>query len=165
MKIQQLSFALLIIGNFNGSFAMNTDQPTKTSFSTKEQKLPEIMSPAIDMKSWKTTRCVQGRLATKEDISHGSAAFVVDSKNGIAKPIAMSLPACAILKEDDNEIPVILIQAEEIVNGPKIFGAVDVFSGTHTVFSGEDRFEILQKPNELFFSKPTSTLPGKSTRK
>ncbi len=121
-----------------------------SQLSIAQEGMLSIPQP-IDMKFWKITPCIKGRLAKKEEVDKGSAPFSLNTEGRIIIPINMCLPVCAILKKENKEIPVIIIQAEEVAYVQKVFGAIDVFSGAFHVFCDEDKFEILEKPNNLFF--------------
>jgi hypothetical protein len=81
----------------------------------------------IRLEDWRGTPCVQGRVATEDDVKAGKAVFYLDLSQGQrSHPIALNLPRCAVLTEDGATIPVIVIQAEESDNGS---GSVKVFAG------------------------------------
>ena len=101
----------------------------------------------IDMRSWKATPCVFGRLATEQDVKEGRATFYIDGDRATLKPITLSLPACAVLREEKKETPVIVIQAEETPKSKTV--GVRFLGGGNGVCTLEE-LEILPAPDERF---------------
>jgi len=101
----------------------------------------------IDMNHWKATPCVSGRLATERDVKEGRAVFYIEGDETTLKPMALSLPTCAILREEKKETPVIVIQAEETPKS-KTMG-VRFLGGGNGVCTLED-LEILASPDTRF---------------
>lgn len=99
----------------------------------------------IDMKQWRATPAVEGRAATEFDVSAGRAVFAVEGE-----PVAIDLPACAIVREEGvgEPTPVIVIQAERIEDGSVAIGyrLLDGGSGIATL----DDVEFLSEPDERF---------------
>jgi hypothetical protein len=101
----------------------------------------------IDMKSWKATPCVSGRLATEQDVKGGRATFYIEGDRTTLKPIALLLPACAILREEKKETPVIVIQAEETPKSKTV--GVRFLEGGNGVCMLEE-LELLAAPDARF---------------
>lgn len=101
----------------------------------------------IDMRSWKTTLCVSGRIATERDVKEGKATFYIEGDRATLKPIALSLPACAILREEKKETPVIVMQAEETPRSKTV--GVRFLTGGNGVCTLEE-LEILSAPDGRF---------------
>ena len=103
----------------------------------------------IDMKKWKDTPCVSGRLATEQDVKEGRAAFYISGDRSELKPIKISLPACAIQHDSksNKDTPVILIQAEETPT-VKAVGFRFLSGGNGVCTLAE--LEILRSPDERF---------------
>lgn len=101
----------------------------------------------IDMKSWMATPCVSGRLATEQDVKEGRAVFYIEGERSTLKPMVLSLPACAILREEKKETPVIVIQAEETPKSKTI--GIRFLGGGNGVCTLEE-LEILMAPDERF---------------
>ena len=78
----------------------------------------------IAMPTWRETPCVRERTATEDDAKAGRAAFYLAlSERQESRPIDLDLPRCAVLHdENEGDLPVIVIQAEEGNNGS---GAVE----------------------------------------
>ena len=104
----------------------------------------------IDMKSWKSTPCISGRVASETDVKEGRAAFYIEGERSTLKPIPLSLPACAVLHDEKKETPIILIQAEETPKSKTIgFRFLGGGNGVCTL----EELEILKAPDERFHSK------------
>jgi len=101
----------------------------------------------IDMKNWKAIPCVSGRPATEQDVKEGRAAFYITGDQTTLKPILLTLPACAILREGYKETPVIVIQAEETPES-KTVGVRFLGGGNGVCTLGE--LEILAAPDARF---------------
>lgn len=103
------------------------------------------MIEPIDMKTWRQTPCVSGRPATDEDVSAGRAVFAVRGE-----PVALDLPACAIVTEEDigEPTPVIVIQAERLEDGTVAIGYRFLDGGTG--IASLDEIELLSEPDERF---------------
>jgi hypothetical protein len=99
----------------------------------------------IDLKQWRATPAVEGRTATDLDVKAGRAVFAVGGE-----PVALDLPACAIVREEGvgEPTPVIVIQAEHIEDGTVAVGyrLLDGGSGIANL----DDFEFLSEPDERF---------------
>ena len=74
---------------------------------------PELWGP-IDVRNWRLTPSLNGRVATEQDVESGTATFYVSSET--SRPYAIELPAPAIVREEGigEPTPVIVIQAEEL---------------------------------------------------
>ena len=110
----------------------------------------------IRLEDWRGTPCVQGRVATEDDVKAGKAVFYLDLSQGQrSHPIALNLPRCAVLTDEDGAtIPVIVIQAEESDNGS---GSVKVFAGYRPMKGGNgicmlDDLRLLEEPDHRFAS-------------
>ena len=102
----------------------------------------------IKINNWKDTPCIEGRLATEEDVKKGIAVFYIENSDN-AKPIKIDLPLCAIHidQETKKEIPVILIQAEKS-QGQDLIGYRFLNGGNGIALLFE--FKLLKKPNKKF---------------
>ncbi len=69
----------------------------------------------IHSAAWKTVPCVADRVATEQDVKEGRAVFYVSGPPGSVRPMAISLPHCAIWhdREHSRDVPVICVQAEQ----------------------------------------------------
>lgn len=122
-----------------------------------KRKLPRSDSPnlqsrlwgPIDMRKWRETPCVSGRLATEKDVKEGRATFYVSGDPSDSRPLKIPLPACAVHHDTESgkATPVILIQAEET---PKIKAVGYRFlrggNGACTI----SELEILEEPDNRF---------------
>lgn len=104
-----------------------------------------MQSDVIDMKQWRSTPAVEGRVATEFDVNAGRAVFAVDGE-----PVAIDLPACAIVREEGvgEPTPVIVIQAERLDDGTVAIGFRFLDGGTG-IADLED-VEFLSEPDERF---------------
>lgn len=76
----------------------------------------------INKQNWQNLPVMRDRIATNEDVSAGNAVFNLRPEDGVAMPINMRLPQTAIYyHEDQRQIPVIIVQAEELGDN-KIIG-------------------------------------------
>jgi hypothetical protein len=70
----------------------------------------------IDLRAWRDTPHLSGRLATDEDRRDGKAVFCQQVTGAVvSEPYPLSLPHAAILIDDEGSIgdaPVIVVQAE-----------------------------------------------------
>ena len=84
-----------------------------------------MTTPPTDWPPLSEFPAVTGRAATQQDVSAGSAVFVLqDSGQAIGEPISTQLPQYAFhLDEDGTRTPCILIQAEH-ARGQRLGGAV-----------------------------------------
>ncbi len=100
---------------------------------------------AIDMKQWRSTPAIEGRAATELDVNAGRAVFAVDGE-----PVAIDLPACAIVREEGvgEPTPVIVIQAERLDDGTVAVGFRFLDGGTG-IADLED-VEFLSEPDARF---------------
>ena len=66
---------------------------------------------------WKTTPCVVGRLATKDDVKSGRAAFYLQWRRVGCLPCELQLPKLAVIVDEATNLPktVIVIQAEQAI--------------------------------------------------
>lgn len=103
------------------------------------------MDGPIDLKNWRKTPAVSGRPATDADVNEGRAVFAIGGE-----PVALDLPACAIVREEDvgEPTPVILVQAERLQDGVVAVGYRLLDGGTG-ITSLED-VEVLSEPDERF---------------
>ena len=102
----------------------------------------------IDMKKWRETPCLIDRLATEADVKEGRAAFFVTGDPAM-KPLAISLPACAIHHDTESKkaTPVILIQAVQTTKITAV--GYRLLSGGNGVCLLSE-LEILKEPDERF---------------
>ena len=102
----------------------------------------------IDIREWRRTPAVSGRLATEEDVSLGRAAFHLGGES--ARPYDLDLPAPAIVREEGvgEPTPVILIQAEELDDDTIAVG-YRLLDGGNGVCMLSD-CEVLAEPDERF---------------
>ena len=100
----------------------------------------------IDLSKWKEVPCINGRVATEEDIEKGIAVFAIPSGS---EPYEVELPLCAIQIDEDsgNRTPCIAIQIEQAENGN--FIGVRYLNGGNGVGSAEE-FELFTEPNSEF---------------
>ena len=108
----------------------------------------------IAVASWRETPCVRGRAATEDDAKAGRAAFYLALSEGQeSQPVDLDLPRCAVLHDDDEgDVPVIVIQAEEGNNGS---GAVEALAGYRPLTGGNGvcmlyQLELLSEPDNRF---------------
>ena len=103
------------------------------------------MIDAIDMKKWRETPHVSGRPADDADVNAGRAVFAVGGE-----PVALDLPACAIVTEEEvgEPTPVILIQAERLEDGTVAVGYRVIDGGTGIATLTD--VELLSEPDERF---------------
>jgi hypothetical protein len=108
----------------------------------------------IAMTNWRDTPCIQGRTATEDDANAGRAVFYPNlSKGQESRPVDLDLPRCAILHEvGENDLPVIVIQAEEGNNGAD---AVEPIAGYRPLTGGSGicmlyQLEFLSEPDHRF---------------
>jgi hypothetical protein len=106
----------------------------------------------IAMATWRETPCVRGRTAT--EARAGRAAFYLTLSEGQeSRPIDLDLPRWAILHdENEGDLPVIVIQAEEGNNGS---GAVEAIAGYRPPTGGIGlcmlyQLELLPEPDDRF---------------
>ena len=111
--------------------------------------MSEELWNSVNIENWKNTPCVNKRLGTEEDVKNGIAVFYIKDPEKIsAQPLNLELPKCAIYKDENNkEIPIIIIQAEE-TDGRSYIGYRNLDNGNG--ICSIDEIEILEKPNELF---------------
>ena len=109
----------------------------------------------IAMSTWRETPCVRGRAATEDDAKAGRAAFYLALSEGQeSRPIDLDLPRCAILHdENEGDLPVIVIQAEEGDNG-----TVQLIAGYRPLPGGIgicmlNQLEFLSEPDHRFAEK------------
>jgi len=86
----------------------------------------------IDWPDLKMVAHIKGRIATEEDLKAGHAVFVLNPQDEKinAKPLDIKIPQYAlhINRKTGEEIPGIVIQAEEVDQGPKVIGFLPVGS-------------------------------------
>ena len=101
----------------------------------------------IEVKKWKETPCISGRLASETDVRQGRAVFYL--AGGAVVPMKIPLPACAIHHDQETKqaTPVILIQAEESPKA-KTIGFRFLTGGNGVCTLAE--LEILKAPDERF---------------
>jgi len=104
-----------------------------------------MLEDAIDMKQWRATPAVGGRTATDFDVNAGRAVFAVDGE-----PVAIDLPACAIVREEGvgEPTPVIVIQVERLEDGTVAVGFRFLDGGAG--IADLDDVEFLSEPDERF---------------
>ena len=113
--------------------------------------MSEIVWGPIDLGTWRDVPVLTDGVATEEDVRQGRAVFYLQNATSIgARPLPLDLPLCAVLREDDREVPVIVIQAEE-AEGRTYIG-FRFLSGGNGV-STWDELEFLTGP-EAFCTAP-----------
>jgi hypothetical protein len=107
----------------------------------------ELWGP-IDIRSWRSTPVVNGRVATEADVERGCAAFYIAP--GTSRPYDLPLPFPAIVREEGigEPTPVILIQAEELDAETVAVGYRFVDGGNGLCTLAE--CELLTEPDERF---------------
>jgi hypothetical protein len=111
-------------------------------------KSPDPLWGPLDIVRWTEVPTLAGRVAIERDVKEGRAVFYLQNAEEIgAKPIDMHLPCCAILKEKDREIPVVLIQAEQ-ADAKKYVGYRDLVGGNGICTLEE--LELLSGPDARF---------------
>jgi hypothetical protein len=114
----------------------------------------------MEIDHWEMTPHLSGRLATEQDVIEDRAVFHLSDPEKIgASPYDLKLPACAILRdeedeENDQEIPVIIIQAEQVEHW--VFVGFRFLTGDSGVAFITD-VEILNGPDERFFKRQQPT--------
>jgi hypothetical protein len=95
---------------------------------------------------------LRGRVATEDDANGGRAVFYINLSEGQeSRPVDLDLPRCAILHEEgEDDIPVIVIQAEEGNNG-----TVQLLAGYRPLTGGSgicmlNQLELLPEPDHRF---------------
>jgi hypothetical protein len=113
----------------------------------------------IAMENWRETPCIQGRVATEDDANAGRAVFYLDLSEGQeSHPVDLDLPRCAVLHEEgEDDLPVIVIQAEEGNNG-----SVQLIAGYRPLTGGSgicmlNQLELLPQPDHRFSESPPTT--------
>jgi hypothetical protein len=106
----------------------------------------------IAIANWRETPCIRGRVATEDDANAGRAVFYINLSEGQeSRPVDLDLPQCAILHEEgEDDIPVIVIQAEEGNNG-----TVQLLAGYRPLPGGSgicmlNQLELLPEPDHRF---------------
>ena len=105
----------------------------------------------VNMQDWQNTPCIFGRIAVEEDVKAGRAVFYLQEPKEIgAKPLELELPSCAILfdEESNEELPVIVIQAEEA--GDTTYIGHRFLNGGNGICTLAE-VELLSEPDERFF--------------
>ncbi|HLM61203.1 MAG TPA: hypothetical protein VK308_10385 [Pyrinomonadaceae bacterium] len=105
----------------------------------------------VNMRDWRNTPCISGRIAVEEDVKAGRAVFYLqDAKEIGAKPLELELPSCAILfdEESNEELPIIVIQAEEAENSTYI--GYRLINGGNGICTFAE-VKLLSEPDERFF--------------
>ncbi|HET7433693.1 MAG TPA: hypothetical protein VFN10_03160 [Thermoanaerobaculia bacterium] len=99
----------------------------------------------IDMKKWRATPAIEGRTATDDDVAAGRAVFAVGGE-----PVAIDLPACAIISEEGvgEPTPVIAIQVERLEDGSIAVGYRFLEGGSEIADFND--VEFLDEPDERF---------------
>lgn len=112
----------------------------------------------FDIRDWKSVDVVTGRPATQADIDAGRAVFLVDGPTP-SKPVDVGLPRCAIWhnRAVKKDIPVVVIQAEEVAGGLQMAG-VRFLAGDKTVCLLKDLI-LLAGPDERFGTKEPNHSP------
>lgn len=97
----------------------------------------ELWGP-IDLKTWRSTPCMRGTLATEADVRAGRAVFHLGSDSAdVARVGAQPLPCLGIQKLDGGrELPVVVVQVEE-VPGKSFVGVRYVTGGNGVCFLSE----------------------------
>ncbi len=106
----------------------------------------------IDISTWKEILFLSGRLADELDVKEGRAVFCLQLSGGVeAFPYKMSLPACALLYDEEAEsrIPVIVIQAE-VADDCVTVGYRHLTGGNGVCLL--DELEILDGPTNEFIN-------------
>jgi hypothetical protein len=99
----------------------------------------------IELRRWRETPSTEGRAATDDDVTAGRAVFAVGGE-----PIALDLPSCAVVTEEDvgEPTPVIVVQAERLEDGTIAVGYRFLDGGTGIATLAE--VELLSEPDERF---------------
>lgn len=109
--------------------------------------MPHELWGPIDIRVWRSTPVVAGRVATEPDVHEGRAAFYIASET--SRPYDLALPAPAIVREEGigNPTPVILIQAEALDDTVAVgYRLLDGGNGICTL----DECEVLSEPDSRF---------------
>jgi hypothetical protein len=78
---------------------------------------------AIDIRFWRDTPHLSGRLANEEDVKAGRAVYYVDRSDFDVKPPDLDLPRCGLVRDDSGAVdPVIVVQAESHEPGKAFVG-------------------------------------------
>jgi hypothetical protein len=105
----------------------------------------------VNIQDWHNVSFVSEKVAVEDDVKVGRAVFYLqDSERIGAKPMNIRLPSCAIWfdEESKSEVPVIVIQAEEIEEMTYVgFRFLEGGNGICTLAE----IELLSKPDERFF--------------
>ncbi|QNL18444.1 hypothetical protein HXX25_03255 [Hyphobacterium sp. CCMP332] len=92
---------------------------------------------AIGRYDWPNVGFVSGRPANEEDIQAGRAVFMIQPESEAAD---ISLPACALVNEQDgSQTAVVVIQAE-IDGGETLLGVREIAGGNLVCTLGEIEF-------------------------
>lgn len=111
----------------------------------------------INIQDWQNTPCISKRIAVEDDVKAGRAVFYLQDPEEIgAEPIAFELPSCAILfdEETDEELPVIVIQAEEAEE--KTYIGYRPLNGGNGICTLAE-VKLLSEPTKEFFQDQYST--------
>lgn len=113
----------------------------------------------IKLEIWQNTPFTAGRVANEDDVREGRAVFYVD---GPSEAATLSLPRCALLRENGGHArPVVVIQAEVRFDG-KIFVGYRPLAGGNGVCT-LDELDLLDGPNELFLEPGEAHFPNNSS--
>lgn len=106
----------------------------------------------IDMRKWRATPCIRGRLAVEADVAGGSAVYYIENTVA-ARPFEMELPRCAVLHDEKTGrgIPVIVVQAEchEDHAGPSLVIGYRFLNGGNGICMLSE-VDLLAKPDRRF---------------
>ena len=106
----------------------------------------------INLRHWRDTPHVAGRLATEADALAGRAVYFAEvGEERLPNTVyEMSLPAAAMLREESGEVPVIIIQAEMGPNGVLIgYRPLDGGNGICVL----DDIVLLERPDSRFVTQ------------
>ncbi|NUN70942.1 MAG: hypothetical protein HUU02_14675 [Bacteroidetes bacterium] len=104
----------------------------------------------INISEWKTTPCINGRLATEADVKEGRAVFFIQEPDEETRIEPIVIPSCVIVldTETNEEIPAIAIQAE-FVDGQVLIGYRPLSGGNGVCAIDEVHF--INKPDARFY--------------
>lgn len=107
---------------------------------------------ALDIEKWQDTPCLRGRVANEQDVREGRAVFYLENPAEIgAFPEELGLPRCAILVDEDLQLPVVVIQAESA--GQMHYIGYRNLKGGNGMGLLSD-FQLLEEPDERFRQNP-----------
>jgi len=103
----------------------------------------------IDVRLWRETPHLSGRLADEDDVKAGRAVFYFDRPDVTVRPIDLDLPRCGLLRDDRGNItPVVAVQAESHPPG-KVLVGYRLLTGGNGICT-IDELELLDRPDSRF---------------